>query len=120
MYSRNCGSNCPRSWALIARSTRGSALIGPGPISSRGAGLRSPIASLLMGMMLQPMARDVDAPGDPDFLAAHVLEKALERGEAPRPADDSAVEADRHHSRHAVAFVVEDIEGVLEVGEELV
>src|SRR6476646_9436717 len=120
MYSRNCGSNWPRSWALIARSTRGSALIGPGPISSRGAGLRSLIPSLLIRMVLQPVARDVDAPGDPDLLAAHVLEKALERGEPPGPADEPAVQADRHHARHAVAFLVEDVEGVLEIGEELV
>src|SRR4051812_5646553 len=123
MYSRNCGSNWPRSWALIARSTRGSALIGPGPISSRGAGLSSPIPSLLsllIGMVLQPVAGDVDAAGDPDLLAAHILEEALERGEAPGPADKPAVEADRHHPRHALAFVVEDVKGILEVGEELV
>src|ERR1041384_2875476 len=83
MYWRNCGSNCPRSWALIARSTRGSALIGPGPISSRGAGLMSCITSLFMRMVLQPVASDVDAPRE-------------------------------------VAFLVEDVEGVLEIGEELI
>ena len=32
------GSYWPTSWADIARSTRGSALIGPGPISRRGGG----------------------------------------------------------------------------------
>src|SRR3954463_9272942 len=120
MYSRNCGSNWPSSWALIARRTRGSALIGPGPISSRGAGLRSAIPSLRIGMVLQPVARDVDAAGDPDLLAAHILEKALERGESPGPADEPAVQADRHHPRHALAFFVENVEGILEVGEELV
>src|ERR1044071_4906986 len=120
MYWRNCGSNCPRSWALIARSTRGSALIGPGPISSRGAGLMSCITSLFMRMVLQPVASDVDAPRDPDLLAAHVLEKAFERSKPPGAADEPAVQADRHHARRAVAFLVEDVEGVLEIGEELI
>src|SRR5689334_17875876 len=120
MYCRNCGSNWPRSWALIARSTRGSALIGPGPISRRGAGLMSCMTSLSMRMVLQPVACDVDAPRDPDLLAAHVLEKALERGEPSRTADEPAVQADRHHARRAVAFLVEDVEGILEIGEELV
>src|SRR5262249_15975074 len=116
MYWRNCGSNCPRSWALIARSTRGSALIGPGPIRSRGAGLMSSG----MGMLLQPVAGDVDAPRDPDLLAAHVLEKALERSEAPGTADEPAVQAHRHHARRAVAFLVQDVEGILEIREKLV
>src|SRR4051812_39103484 len=119
MYPRNCGSNWPRSWALIARSTRGSALIGPGPISRRGAGLSSLIASSCMGMVLQPVARDVDAPRDPDLLAAHILEKALERREAPGTADEPAVQAHRHHARRAVAFLVEDVEGVFEISVEL-
>src|SRR6185295_5294721 len=116
MYSRNCGSNWPRSWALIARSTRGSALIGPGPISNLGAGLMSSS----IGMVLQPVAGDVDAPREPHFLAAHVLEEAPERREPPRPPGEAAMQADRHHARQAVAFVVEDVEGVLEIGEELI
>src|SRR5215510_9615086 len=76
------------------RVLRGSALIGPGPIRSRGAGL----TSSGMGMLLQPVAGDVDAPRDPDLLAAHVLKKALERSEAPGTADEPAVQAHRHHA----------------------
>ena len=38
MYVVITGSNWPTSGADIARSTRGSALIGPGPISNRGGG----------------------------------------------------------------------------------
>jgi hypothetical protein len=38
---RNCGSNCPSNCVDIALSTRGSALMGPGPISKRGAGFSS-------------------------------------------------------------------------------
>src|SRR4026209_2846720 len=120
MYSRNCGSNWPRSWALIARSTRGSALIGPGPISSRGAGLISRVNGSFMGMVLQPVARDVDAACDPDLLAAHGLEKTLERCKAPRAAGEPAMQAHRHHARRTVAFVVEHVECVLEIGVELV
>src|SRR5437773_9617960 len=113
MYSRNCGSNWPRSCALIARSTRGSALIGPGPISSRGTGLRSST----MGMVLQPVAGDVDPAGDPNLLAPDVLEKSLQRFEAARTSYQPAVES---HGHHAVAFLVQRVERVLEVGEELV
>ena len=38
---RNCGSNCPSNCVDIALSTRGSALMGPGPISRRGPGFSS-------------------------------------------------------------------------------
>src|SRR6185503_334252 len=113
MYSRNCGSNWPRSWAPIARSTRGSALIGPGPIRRRGAGLRSSA----MRMQLQPMARDVEATRDPGLLGSDVFQEALERRRAARPADEPAVQAHRHH---APAFRVQDIERVLQVVEEIV
>src|SRR5439155_20789506 len=113
MYCRNCGSNWPRSCALIARSTRGSALIGPGPISRRGAGL---ICSA-MGMVLQPVARDVDAARDPHFaFPARITQKALQRSEASRPADEAAMQADRHH---APALGMKNVERVLQVIEEL-
>src|SRR6266540_4428456 len=119
MYSRNCGSNWPRSWALIARSTRGSALIGPGPISSRGAGLRSLMRSA-MRVRLQPVARDIDAPREPDFaFRLHVFQKVLQRGDASWPSRQPAVQPDRHHARHAAAFFVKHIEGVFQVIEKL-
>src|SRR2546423_1928597 len=116
MYSRNCGSNCPRSCALIARSTRGSALIGPGPIRSLGAGL----ISSSMGMVLQPVTSDVDAAGEPHLLAAHVFQELLERFQAAGPADQPAVQAHGHHARHSVALVVEHVKGVLEIRKEMV
>src|SRR5438128_3029748 len=113
MYWRNCGSNWPRSCALIARSTRGSALIGPGPINSRGAGL---ICST-MRMMFQPVAGDVDAACDPDFaFPARIAQKAFQRREAPRPADEAAVQPDRHH---APALGMKNVQRVLQVIEEL-
>src|SRR2546421_1730756 len=100
MYSRNCGSNWPRSCALIARSTRGSALIGPGPISSRGTGLRSST----MGMVLQPVAGAVDSSGDPNLLSPDVLEKSLQRFEGARTSYPPAVGSPAHH---ALALLVQ-------------
>src|SRR5437867_12190581 len=119
MYSRNCGSNWPRSWAPIARSTRGSALIGPGPIRSRGAGLSSSRVSG-MRMMFEPVARNVDAPRDPHLvLLRSIPDEPLQRGEAAGPAGEPAVQPDRHHARRALAFLVQHVQRVLEVLEEL-
>src|SRR5919106_5482053 len=112
MYSRNCGSNWPRSCALIARNTRGSALIGPGPMRSRGRGF----SSSTMRMVLHPVPRDVDAAGDPRLFSLHVLDESLERGQAPRAYDQPAVQPHRHH---APAFGVEHIERIFQVIEEL-
>src|SRR5688572_25466573 len=117
MYSRNTGSNCPRSGAPITRSTRGSALIGPGPISSRCGGLTGRISSLSMRMVLEPMAGDVDASRDPHLLVLHVLDEALERRQAAGPADQAAMQADRHH---AMLLRVQHVEGVLQVIEEII
>src|SRR5688500_18444291 len=117
MYSRNTGSNWPSSGALIARSTRGSALIGPGPMRRRGGGLIGRIASLSMGMVLEPVARDVDAPRNPDLLVLHVADESLERGQAAGAAREAAVQADRHH---AMLLGVQHVEAVLQIGEEIV
>src|SRR5436305_2087840 len=115
MYSRNCGSNCPSSWALIARSTRGSALMGPGPMSRRGAGFRS--AKSGMRMVFQPVAGDVDAARHPDFaFGGKVSQETLEGSNASRAAGQPAMQPDRHH---ATAFGTQDVESVLEVLEEL-
>src|SRR5712691_187837 len=38
----NSGSNCPRRGVAMARSTRGSAMVGPGPSRMRAPGARSP------------------------------------------------------------------------------
>src|SRR5438034_35 len=79
----------------------------------RGAGL---ICSA-MGMVLQPMARDVDAARDPHFaLPARITQKALQRREAPGPADEAAMQADRHH---APALGMQNVQRVLQVVEEL-
>src|SRR5688572_16593856 len=108
MYSRNLGSNWPSSGAAIACSTRGCALIGPGPIRRRSGGFRSSNSSA-MGMLLQPVAGDVDAAGDPCLLAPHILDEALERREAAGTPDQPAMQADRHH---AAAFGIQHVEGI--------
>src|SRR5215470_18427874 len=41
MIAVNAGSNCPSSGVDIARRTRGSAMLGPGPSRMRGGGSRS-------------------------------------------------------------------------------
>src|SRR3954462_15811099 len=116
MYSRNCGSNWPSSGALIAWSTRGCALIGPGPIRRRCGGFRSSKSSG-MGVVLQPVARDIDAARNPDLFRAHVANELLHGGRPARTTRQAAMQTDRHH---AAALGVEDIEAVLEVFEEVV
>src|SRR4051812_27996707 len=106
MYSRNFGSNWPSSGFAIAASTRGWALIGPGPISSRCGGSRSSKSSAMRGV-LQPVPRDIDAACDPHLLAPHILQETLQRCEAARASRQPAMQADRHHP---AAFGVEDVE----------
>ena len=52
----------------------------------------------LRGKVLMPVARNVDAPWDPHFLMIlHMIKKALQRQGPARPADEAAMQADRHH-----------------------
>src|SRR4051794_514966 len=111
MYSRNCGSNWPSSGALIAWSTRGCALIGPGPIRRRCGGFRSSKSSG-KGVVLQPVACDIDATRDPDLFRADVADELLDRRSPAGTTREAAMQSDRHH---AAALGVEDIEAVLEV-----
>lgn len=47
----------------------------------------------LVRMMVTPVTRDVDAPRHPDAIVLFdVIEKALQRTEAPRPAEQPAVQ----------------------------
>ena len=58
---------------------------------------------------------------DPDPVdACDVVEKTRERGGAAGPAGQPAVQADRHHLRRALAFGVEHVEAVAQIGEEVV
>ena len=68
-----------------------------------------------------PVARDVDPPRHPHARPRQcVVEKARQRGQARRPPDQAAVQPDREHLRRPrLAFRVEAVEGVAQVGEEL-
>src|SRR5213592_3685360 len=62
MIAVNSGSNCPRRGAAIALSTRGSAVLGPGPSRMRGPGTGSPDGSVVTGRWLtRPRARSLAA-----------------------------------------------------------
>ena len=62
--------------------------------------------------MLVPMARYVNAAGDPHLVAAaDVIDESLKRQGAAGPAGETAVKADRHHlGRAASSFLVEEVE----------
>src|SRR6266568_3967718 len=67
-----------------------------------------------------PVPGDVDAAADPDpVVALDMVEEALQRREPPRPPGEAAMEADRHHLRPFGALGVEHVEGVAQIGEEL-
>ena len=72
--------------------------------------------------MLHPVFGDVDAARDPDLVVAfHVIDEALQRRGTAGTADQTAVEADIEHFRAAgLALGVEHVEGVAQIGEELV
>src|SRR5262245_12035081 len=116
MYSRNLGSNWPSSGAAMACSTRGCALIGPGPISSRSGGFRSSNNSA-MRMVLQPVARDVEPARDPHFFWFDVTNESLQGSQPARAPHQTAMQADRHH---ASAFSVQDIETIFQVGKKVI
>src|SRR5215213_7178641 len=72
--------------------------------------------------MLMPVARDINAAGDPDLLVAQKIgDEALQGGSATRPSGQTAMKADRHHLRRAsCTFREEQVEGVLEISEKLI
>ena len=66
MYAVNSGSNWPCSGIDMARSTRGSTLTGPGPISSRGLGFNSSkvwLAGGMLGMLVRGAIADYRVDG---------------------------------------------------------
>src|SRR5258708_38576197 len=71
-------------------------------------------------MARDPVARDLDAAADPDAVVAlDVVEKARERGEAPGAPGEPAVQPDREHLRRFLAFGIQRVEGIAQIGEEL-
>src|SRR5882762_3688307 len=73
------------------------------------------------GMGDEPMPRDVDAPRDPDPLVPlGIIDKPFERGGATGPPGEPAVQANRHHARARFALAIKYVEGVPQIGKELV
>jgi len=71
-------------------------------------------------MRPDPVSCDVETSRDPDAIVlADIVEKTRQRGSAAGTADETAMQADRHHLRPIVALGVERVETVLEIGEEL-
>ena len=69
--------------------------------------------------MLGPVAREIVAPAYPDAVVLlQVIEKRVQAADTARPADQPRMQADGHHLRPRLAFRVENIETVLEVGKE--
>ena len=67
-----------------------------------------------------PVSGNVDAPADPDAVVAlQVIQEPLQCGEAPGPAKQPAVHADRHHLGMLGAFGVEHVERVAQVFEKM-
>jgi hypothetical protein len=74
-----------------------------------------------VGVVLRPVAGDVDAAREPDpVLRCRVVEEPHQPGNLSRAADQPVVQPDRHHLRAARrALGMERVEGILEVLEEL-
>ena len=76
---------------------------------------------VMPGMIGGPVARDVDAAGDPHAgKATDMVEQLLQPGGAGGVADDAHVQSDRQHLRLRVALLVEEVECVPAVGEEVI
>ena len=58
---------------------------------------------------------------DPDPIeAADIVQKPHQPRGTAGPAGETAMQADRHHFRRALAFAVEKIEAVAQIGKEIV
>src|SRR5258708_22894987 len=68
-----------------------------------------------------PVVGEVEAPGDTYAgLLLQIVEQPPQAGGAAGMADQAHVHADRHHLRARGAFLVEDVEGVLDQAEPVV
>ena len=61
--------------------------------------------------MFVPMVRNIDAPADPDLaVLLGIIDKSFEGLNTPRPADQPAMQANRHHPWDFSALNVKRIE----------
>ena len=66
-----------------------------------------------------PVLGDLQPCRHPDAVVlADVVEEAHQGRSAAGPADQAAMQADRHHLRRRRAFLIEHVKTVLEIGEE--
>ena len=74
-----------------------------------------------MGMCRPPVARDIDPPCQPDAVVPlHMVEELHQPGKPRRPADKPAMQPHRQHFRRRLAFGIERVESVDQIGGELV
>src|SRR3954465_7544307 len=73
-----------------------------------------------MRMLVVPVLRDLEPRRHPDALVlADIIEEADQPRGAAGPAGKTAMQSHRHHLRRALALGIEHVEGVLQIGEEL-
>src|SRR5271165_5059304 len=74
-----------------------------------------------MREILLPMLGDIEPRRHPDALVLlDIIEEAHQGCGATGAADDPAVQPDRHHLRLCLAFGIQHVKTVLQIGEELV
>src|SRR3954468_13559900 len=71
-------------------------------------------------MLVVPMLGDLQPRRHPDALVlADIVEEADQPRRAAGAAGETTMQADRHHLRRALAFGIEHVESILQIGEEL-
>ena len=104
------GKDCKQGFVLILQVSPGTDLQSV-PFSP---------LSRIIRMCLMPVPGYVHAPAEPDpVMLQYVIKEPLQRGRPARPADNAAVQSDGHHLRRRLPFPVEQVEGILQVGEKL-
>src|SRR5580704_18309310 len=67
-------------------------------------------------MLGDPVTRDAEPGRNPDaIMGERIVKEPRERERASGPADEAAVQADRHHLWGNVAFGIERVERILEI-----
>ena len=64
-------------------------------------------------MVLPPVPGDIDPSTEPHTLVAlGVIDKPFQRSNTARSADQTAMQADRHHPWYAGTFLVQGVKGI--------
>ena len=71
-------------------------------------------------MPLPPVPGDLYTPAEPDILVVQgISDEAFQAGHLRWPPSDTAMQAHAHHLRTLLTLGIEHVEGVLQIGEEL-